>query len=83
MSARTDLAIRSAETFTRSLGVVADAELILVLAVALRLWKINDVPATFPYDAAVRSMGSSWHDVLFGALEPSGTIPIDKQPVDL
>jgi 4-amino-4-deoxy-L-arabinose transferase-like glycosyltransferase len=56
---------------------------ILVLAFALRLWKIHDVPGNVFYDAAVRSMGTSWHDFFFGALEPSGTVSIDKPPVDL
>ncbi len=55
----------------------------LVLAAALRLWKIQDVTGNVFYDAAVRSMGTSWHDFFFGALEPSGTVSIDKPPVDL
>jgi 4-amino-4-deoxy-L-arabinose transferase-like glycosyltransferase len=57
--------------------------LMLVLAAALRLWKIQDVTGNVFYDAAVRSMGTSWHDFFFGALEPSGTVSIDKPPVDL
>ena len=57
--------------------------LVLVLACALRLWSIHDVPGNVFYDAAVRSMGTSWHDFFFGALEPSGTVSIDKPPVDL
>ena len=28
-------------------------------------------------------MGTSWHDLFFGALEPSGTVSIDKPPLDL
>ena len=56
---------------------------VLALACALRLWKINDVPGNVFYDAAVRSMGTSWHDFFFGALEPSGTVSIDKPPLDL
>lgn len=60
-----------------ALGVV------LALACALRLWKIHDVPGNVFYDAAVRSMGDSWHNFFFGALEPSGTVSIDKPPVDL
>jgi 4-amino-4-deoxy-L-arabinose transferase-like glycosyltransferase len=56
---------------------------ILVLALALRLWKIHDVPGNVFYDAAVRSTGTSWHNFFFGALEPSGTVSIDKPPVDL
>ncbi|MGA9284328.1 MAG: glycosyltransferase family 39 protein [Solirubrobacteraceae bacterium] len=56
---------------------------VLVLACATRLWKVQDVPGNVFYDAAVRSMGSSWHNFFFGALEPSGTVSIDKPPVDL
>jgi hypothetical protein len=56
---------------------------LLVLAAALRLWTIRDVPGNVFYDAAVRSMGTSWHAFFFGALEPSGTVSIDKPPVDL
>jgi 4-amino-4-deoxy-L-arabinose transferase-like glycosyltransferase len=47
------------------------------------LWKIHDVPGNAFYDAAVRSMGGSWHNFFFGALEPSGAISVDKPPVDL
>ncbi|HEY7951434.1 MAG TPA: glycosyltransferase family 39 protein [Solirubrobacteraceae bacterium] len=54
-----------------------------MLGAMLRLWLIQDVPGNVFYDAAVRSMGHSWHDFFFGALEPSGTISIDKPPVDL
>jgi 4-amino-4-deoxy-L-arabinose transferase-like glycosyltransferase len=57
--------------------------LVLGLACAMRLWKIQDVPGNVFYDAAVRSMGASWHNLFFGALEPSGTVSIDKPPVDL
>ncbi len=35
------------------------------------------------YDAAVRTMGQSWHALLFGSLEPGGSVSIDKPPVDL
>ncbi len=62
-----------------ALGLV----LLLMLAAGLRLWMIRDVPGNVFYDAAVRSMGTSWHDFFFGALEPSGTVSIDKPPVDL
>ena len=57
--------------------------LVLALACVLRLWKIQDVPGNVFYDAAVRSMAGSWHNFFFGALEPSGTVSIDKPPVDL
>jgi len=83
-----ELAIRPVATPSRtSLGarwaVWLALSLILVLAAALRLWKIQDVSGNVFYDAAVRSMGNSWHDFFFGALEPSGTVSIDKPPVDL
>jgi 4-amino-4-deoxy-L-arabinose transferase-like glycosyltransferase len=32
------------------------------------------------YGAAARSMSSSWHDFLFGAFDPAGTVSIDKLP---
>ena len=57
--------------------------LVLLLACTLRMWLIHDVPGNVFYDAAVRSMGTSWHDFFFGALEPGGTVSIDKPPVDL
>jgi 4-amino-4-deoxy-L-arabinose transferase-like glycosyltransferase len=55
----------------------------LVLAAVLRLWMIHDVTGNVFYDSAVRSMGTSWHDFFFGALEPGGTVSIDKPPLDL
>jgi 4-amino-4-deoxy-L-arabinose transferase-like glycosyltransferase len=57
--------------------------LVLALACVLRLWKIQEVSGNVFYDAAVRSMARSWHNFFFGALEPSGTVSIDKPPVDL
>ncbi|MBN9099299.1 MAG: glycosyltransferase family 39 protein [Pseudonocardia sp.] len=34
-----------------------------------------------PYDAAaVRRMAGSWHDVVFGAFDPAGTVSLDKLP---
>ncbi len=32
------------------------------------------------YGAAARSMSESWHDFLFGAFDPSGTVTVDKLP---
>lgn len=32
------------------------------------------------YAASVRSMSMSWHDFLYGALDPAGTITLDKLP---
>ncbi len=52
-------------------------------AAALRLAHLGQVIGDPFYDGAVRSMGLSWHNFYFGAVEPSGAIAIDKPPVDL
>jgi 4-amino-4-deoxy-L-arabinose transferase-like glycosyltransferase len=52
-------------------------------AAALRLVLIGDVRPDPFYDAAVRSMGLSWHNFFFGAFEPGASVSIDKPPVDL
>jgi 4-amino-4-deoxy-L-arabinose transferase-like glycosyltransferase len=52
-------------------------------AAALRLTQIGKVAPDPFYDAAVRSMGLSWHNFFFGAFEPSASVSIDKPPVDL
>jgi 4-amino-4-deoxy-L-arabinose transferase-like glycosyltransferase len=51
---------------------------VAALALALRLSGLSRVAPDPFYDAAVRSMGTSWHDLLFGALEPGGSVAIDK-----
>ncbi len=75
-------AARPSPSETRGWGWLV-VGLVLALACVLRLWKIQEVPGNVFYDAAVRSMAGSWHDFFFGALEPSGTVSIDKPPVDL
>jgi 4-amino-4-deoxy-L-arabinose transferase-like glycosyltransferase len=57
--------------------------LITLGAGLLRLIHIAQVPPDPFYDAAVRSMGLSWHNFFFGAFEPGGSVSIDKPPVDL
>jgi 4-amino-4-deoxy-L-arabinose transferase-like glycosyltransferase len=52
-------------------------------ATVLRLVHIGKVSPDPFYDAAVRSMGLSWHNFFFGAFEPGGSVSIDKPPVDL
>jgi 4-amino-4-deoxy-L-arabinose transferase-like glycosyltransferase len=52
-------------------------------AAALRFAHLGQVAGDPFYDGAVRSMGLSWHNFFFGAVEPSGTVAIDKPPVDL
>jgi 4-amino-4-deoxy-L-arabinose transferase-like glycosyltransferase len=49
----------------------------------LRLLHLGDVPGNPFYDAAVHTMSQSWHAFLFGALDPSGGVSVDKPPVDL
>jgi 4-amino-4-deoxy-L-arabinose transferase-like glycosyltransferase len=49
----------------------------------LRLIHVGQVSPDPFYDAAVRSMGLSWHNFFFGAFEPGGSVSIDKPPVDL
>jgi 4-amino-4-deoxy-L-arabinose transferase-like glycosyltransferase len=57
--------------------------LITAAGAALRLIDLGSVGVDPFYDAAVRSMGSSWHNFFFGAFEPGGSVSIDKPPVDL
>jgi 4-amino-4-deoxy-L-arabinose transferase-like glycosyltransferase len=57
--------------------------LITALAAALRLIDLGAVRLDPFYDAAVRSMGISWHNFFLGAYEPSASVSIDKPPVDL
>jgi 4-amino-4-deoxy-L-arabinose transferase-like glycosyltransferase len=57
--------------------------LITLGAAVLRLLDVGRVLPDPFYDAAVRSMGLSWHNFFFGAFEPGGSVSIDKPPVDL
>jgi 4-amino-4-deoxy-L-arabinose transferase-like glycosyltransferase len=56
---------------------------ITVGAAVLRTLYLNRVSPDPFYDAAVRSMGLSWHNFFFGVFEPGGSVSIDKPPVDL
>jgi 4-amino-4-deoxy-L-arabinose transferase-like glycosyltransferase len=53
------------------------------VAAALRLAQLGQVPGNPFYDAAVHTMAVSWHAFVFGALDPSGGVSVDKPPVDL
>jgi 4-amino-4-deoxy-L-arabinose transferase-like glycosyltransferase len=57
---------------------------LLTLAGGLNLWALgrNGWANTY-YSAAVRSMSSSWHDFLFGALDRAGVMTVDKPPLAL
>jgi 4-amino-4-deoxy-L-arabinose transferase-like glycosyltransferase len=81
----TSAALELERPSVRVRGVVAAAALMAVCALAagLRFYAFDRVYLTPYYDAAVRSMGLSWHNFFYGTLEPSGQVSIDKAPVDL
>ncbi len=56
---------------------------VTALGLGLRFASFGRVPANPYYDAAVRSMGLSWHNFFYGAYEPAAQVSIDKAPVDL
>ena len=43
-------------------------------------WRLGRDPLEPYYAAAVRSMAMSWHNFLFGAFDPAGTVTLDKLP---
>src|SRR6202451_2322819 len=53
---------------------------IAALAGLLYAWAIGQQPLEYYYAAADRSMSASWHDFIFGAFDPAGTITLDKLP---
>ena len=57
---------------------------LLVLAGVLNLWALsqNGMANTY-YSGAVRSMASSWHAFLYGALDSAGVMTVDKPPAAL
>jgi 4-amino-4-deoxy-L-arabinose transferase-like glycosyltransferase len=73
----------AAGTLAGALSRVAPEAAILALASILRLTALAGVPTNPYYDAAVRSMGTSWAAFLAGAFEPGRRVAIDKPPVDL
>jgi 4-amino-4-deoxy-L-arabinose transferase-like glycosyltransferase len=50
------------------------------LAAVAYAWGSNNADLEPFYGAAARSMSESWHDFLFGAFDPAGTITVDKLP---
>jgi len=57
--------------------------LVTLVAGVLRLITLSTVPDNLFYDAAVRSMGLSLHNFLYGAFDPTARTAIDKPPIDL
>src|SRR3977135_2376529 len=50
-------------------------------ALALRLIGLEGVRPNWFYDAAVRSMGRSWHNFFFAAFDPAGRVAVVQPPV--
>ncbi|HEY1834551.1 MAG TPA: glycosyltransferase family 39 protein [Solirubrobacteraceae bacterium] len=56
----------------------------MALAAILNLWALSrNGWANDYYAAAVRSMSTSWHDFLYGSLDSSGVMTVDKPPLAL
>jgi 4-amino-4-deoxy-L-arabinose transferase-like glycosyltransferase len=53
---------------------------IVVLAGIAYAWQFNGARLEPFYGAAARSMSTSWHDFVFGAVDPAGTVTVDKLP---
>jgi 4-amino-4-deoxy-L-arabinose transferase-like glycosyltransferase len=53
---------------------------VTALAVAGYAWGIGNVTLEPFYGAAARSMSESWHNFIFGAFDPWGTVTVDKLP---
>jgi 4-amino-4-deoxy-L-arabinose transferase-like glycosyltransferase len=81
ITTRPRLGTRAAAIPRAGTGVAVFA--ITALAAVLRFANFALVPSNSFYDAAVRSMGLSWHNFFFGAFEPGAQVSVDKTPVDL
>ncbi|HEX4806071.1 MAG TPA: glycosyltransferase family 39 protein, partial [Conexibacter sp.] len=67
----------------RRLPFAAALAAIVAVAAALRLWSFGAVAGNPFYDAAVRSMARSWHNLFVGAFDPTAMTAVDKAPLDL
>jgi 4-amino-4-deoxy-L-arabinose transferase-like glycosyltransferase len=56
--------------------------LLLIAALSAVAYSVGSARASVEpfYGAAARSMSQSWHDFVFGAFDPAGTITVDKLP---
>jgi 4-amino-4-deoxy-L-arabinose transferase-like glycosyltransferase len=73
----------AAGTIAAACSAVVPEVAVLALAGVMRLVALGGVPTNPYYDAAVRSMGTSWAAFFAGAFEPGRRVAIDKPPVDL
>ena len=53
---------------------------IAVVAAVGYAWGMAGASVEPFYGAAARSMSDSWHDFIFGAFDPAGTVTVDKLP---
>jgi 4-amino-4-deoxy-L-arabinose transferase-like glycosyltransferase len=53
---------------------------IAALAAVAYAWGMAGASVESFYGAAARSMSESWHDFIFGAFDPAGTVTVDKLP---
>ncbi len=53
---------------------------IAVVAAVAYAWGMGGASVESFYGAAARSMSQSWHDFIFGAFDPAGTVTVDKLP---
>jgi 4-amino-4-deoxy-L-arabinose transferase-like glycosyltransferase len=53
---------------------------IAALAAVAYGWGMAGASVESFYGAAARSMSESWHDFIFGAFDPAGTVTVDKLP---
>ncbi len=66
----------SRQVWLRRLALMA----IAALAGLLYAWAMGQDTLEYYYAAADRSMSMSWHNFIFGAFDPAGTITVDKLP---
>jgi 4-amino-4-deoxy-L-arabinose transferase-like glycosyltransferase len=66
----------SRQVWLRRLALLA----IAALAGVLYAWAMGQVTLEYYYAAADRSMSMSWHNFIFGAFDPAGTMTVDKLP---
>ena len=60
--------------------LVGAALVIAALAGLSYAWALGRDPLEIYYAAAVRSMSMSWHNFIYGAFDPAGTVTLDKLP---
>ncbi|MGW2613458.1 ArnT family glycosyltransferase [Streptomyces sp. NPDC001500] len=77
---RTSTSVRSLPAWAAPVALGA----VLVLAAVLYGWALGSLGwANSYYSAAVKSMGRSWTDFLFGSFDPAGVVTVDKPPAAL